>query len=176
MATAMMANDGGRVNSFYRWCDINRIEGFFSARYGNRGEILWITGLMWVFLGIGFMTTHAERFSKPGPGGPLQFLDDSSWGGLMWLVGGALGMFFTFWRVRHDGQDGIGFLGITMPCLLWGACYWWSYLFFVVTRGEAGRPTAYTGGLVFWGMAAILMLVAKRLKDEPFTAGARVLE
>src|SRR4029078_2656332 len=68
---------------------------FFIQLVGTRGVVLLVIGTIWLFLGTGLLVKPMERFSRPGSGGVLDFLDKGP--GIyilssMWIVGGVLAL------------------------------------------------------------------------------------
>lgn len=136
---------------------------------GTRGICLLLLGVMWTVLGITFITNPVERFSKPGPGGTLDFLDGGP--GIyifasMWIVGGATALITAFQR-PVTCKDDVGFNGIGLPPFLWGAGYWWSYFLFTATDGEYGRPNTQLAGILYWTFTLLIMFLARNLSDHP---------
>ena len=148
---------------------ISDIESFFIRKYGTRGVCLWLLGIPWVVLGIGFILNPMERFSKPGPGGALDFLDKGP--GIyifaaVWLVGGITAMIAAIQRPRTC-KDDWGFVGVVIPPFMWGAGFFWSQIVYLISGGEFGRPTAYFGMIIYWSFALMLAFLSKRLPDAP---------
>lgn len=145
---------------------LRNLERYLICKYGTRGVLLWHLAIPWFFVGIGFMLNPIERFSRPGPGGPLEFMDRGPWLGLIWIIGGLCGFVSSFLRVRTR-DDTLGFNGVTLPPFIMGLCYFWSWGTNQVTDGEIGRPSAWLGFLVYMSVAMLLVFLARNLKDEP---------
>ena len=146
-----------------------RTERALIRMVGTRGACLLILGSMWLLLGFGFLTNPMERFSKPGSGGALDFLDDGPGVYIfasMWIVGGVAALLVAFQR-PITCKDDWGFNGVSLPPFLWGAAYWWSWGIHQVTDGEFGRPHTYVPGLVYWSMTLLLMFLSRHLSDHP---------
>jgi hypothetical protein len=118
-----------------------------------------LIGALWVLIGFGFITVPMERFSRPGPGGPLQFMDTPPWPGLLWLVGGGVAVVCGFLRNRQR-RDDWGFNGLVLPVFVWMIAYLASFLTSVASRGEFGRSTGWLGFLVYLGLILLLLLIA----------------
>ena len=146
--------------------DLRYGEQFAVDKLGARGVLLVLMGTPWVLIGTGFLIVQMERFSRPGPGGPLQFMDDGPWGGLMWILGGAIAIGSALIRKRTH-EDGFGFIGLTIPAFIWGACYFWSFIANVASEGELGRPNTWIAGTIYWSVTLLITFLSKRLKDEP---------
>lgn len=148
---------------------IDRLECFFVKKFGTRGVCLWLLGIPWTLLGIGFILDPQERFSKPGPGGSLDVLDTPPGIYLfasMWLIGGVTAMVAAILRPRICVDDW-GFVAITLPPFLWGAGYFWSQVISLFTDGMYGRDNAYFAMIVYWSFALLLAFLARRLPDAP---------
>ena len=147
----------------------SRTEDFLIRLVGTRGVVLLLFGIMWVILGISFVTHPMERFSKPGSGGVLDFLDKGPGVYIfstMWLVGGVVALAAVIQRPRTC-EDGWGFIGALLPPLLWGAGYWWSWIIYTLSGGQSGREGTYIAGLVYGTITFLLMFLSKNLPDHP---------
>lgn len=146
-----------------------RAETYMITKVGTRGVLLLILGFMWTVLGTGFLINPMERFSKPGPGGTLDFLDKGPGVYIfasMWIVGGAIAIVIAFQR-PITCRDDIGFNGVCLPPFLWGAGYWWSWVLHQLSSGEFGRPNTYVAGLVYWTITLLVMFLSRHLTDHP---------
>jgi len=115
---------------------------------------------------MGFLLIPMERFSRPGPGGPLEFLDRGPWIGFLWIGGGICAVVSSFLRVKtHD--DSLGYNGVSIPPFVMGTCYFWSWISNRVTGGELGRPNSWIASLLYLSLAMLLVFLARNLKDEP---------
>jgi hypothetical protein len=135
---------------------------------GRRGLILLLCGTAWFAIGSIFTRDHVERFSRPGPGGPLQFLDNSPWPGVFWMCCGLMAIVVGATRRKFDGEDAYGWAAIVAPVLLWTMGYGWSYALFVYTRyfdrapeHAAGRPNSGVGFIVYLMITLFLFIVAR---------------
>jgi len=135
---------------------------------GRRGLILLITGIAWVAIGSIVARDDVERFSRPGPGGALQFLDDNPWPGVFWMCCGAMAITVGCTRRRFDGEDAWGWAAIVAPVLLWALAYAWSYGLYVYTQyidtvpdHTSGRPGAGVGFIVYLMITLFLLIVAR---------------
>jgi hypothetical protein len=144
---------------------------------GRRCVILFLLGLAWLLTGIGLATIHTERFSRPGEGGPLDFLDTTPLVGLVWVVGGLLGIIGGLIRPWHR-DDGYGFLGLSVPPFIYMLCYLWSFGAAVWSAAIGvdgyGRLGNWPGVPLFAAVTGIVLFLA-RWPDptEPFTQPAR---
>jgi hypothetical protein len=148
---------------------VTKIEVLFVEKYGNRGVCLWLIGIPWTLLGVVFILTPMERFSKAGPSGPLQFLDDPPGSyafASLWLIGGLTAIAAALIRPRTR-NDEWGFVGATVPPFLWGAGYFWSQTSYLVSDGESGKSAAYLFLIVYWSFSLLLLFLSKRLSDTP---------
>lgn len=147
----------------------DRTEIFFIRLVGTRGVVLLLLGIMWIILGTGFLVSPMERFSRPGSGGILDFLNRGP--GIyifasMWIVGGIFAIAAAAQRPKTC-EDGWGFVGLILPPLLWGAGYWWSWFINVFSGGEYGRENTYLAGLIYGAFTLLLMFLSKHLPDHP---------
>lgn len=147
----------------------SRSEKALIHKVGTRGVCLLILSTMWLLLGFSFLTHPIERFSKPGSGGILDFLDKGPmvyiFAGI-WVIGAATGIVVTFQR-PITCKDGLGFNGVGLPPFLWGAAYWWSFLLNSISDGEFGRPNTQLAGILYWTMTLLVMFLSRHLCDHP---------
>lgn len=148
---------------------MHRIEMFFIKLVGTRGSLLLILGTIWIIIGIGFLVNPTERFSRPGPGGYLDFLDEGP--GVyvfssMWVVGGTVAIVIAFYRTITC-EDDLGFNGVGLPPLLWGFGYWWSWIVHFLFDGEFGRSNAYIGGLLYSTISILIIFLSHHIQDHP---------
>lgn len=146
-----------------------RGEKILIRKVGTRGICLLILGVMWLILGVAFITHPVERFSQPGPGGVLDFLDNGP--GVyvmasMWIVGGLTALIVAFQR-PITCRDDIGFNGVALPTFFWGAGYWWSFAIFNISDGEFGRPNTQLAGLLYWTLLILIVFLSRHLCDHP---------
>lgn len=144
-------------------------ELFFIRLVGTRGCLLLILGAVWLILGTDFMLNPMERFSKPGPGGLLDFLDKGPGVYIfstMWVIGGAVAIYTAFRRPKTC-EDDLGYTAIALPPLLWGFGYWWSWALHLVTNGEFGRERTYVAGLLYFTIVIMIMFLSRHLQDHP---------
>ena len=148
---------------------LNIVEMFFIRLVGTRGSILLILGAIWIIVGIGFLLNPVERFSRPGPGGLLDFLDEGPgvyiFSG-MWVVGGAVALVVAFLRAKTC-EDDLGFNGVGLPPLLWGFGYWWSWITHLLFDGEYGRSSAYIGALLYSTLCVLVVFLSHHVRDHP---------
>lgn len=129
-------------------------------RFGRRGGILALFGITWALIGLGFVMIDREpRFSRPGPGGPLEFMD-TIWPGWFWIICGAVALLNGLLRRRLDNEDGVGYAALTMPPILWTIAYALSYGYWLFTDGAFGREGSVIGLFVFLIMAAVLTIIS----------------
>lgn len=136
---------------------------------GTRGICLIILGIMWLILGLAFVTNPVERFSQAGPGGVLDFLDNGPGVYIlasMWVVGGIVALVTAFQR-PITCRDDWGFNGVGLPPFIWGAGYWWSFAINALSDGEFGRPNTYLAGILYWTFALLIMFLSRHLSDHP---------
>lgn len=136
---------------------------------GTRGTVLLYFGSIWVTLGAAFLINPSERFSRPGDGGFLDFLDEGPGVYIfssMWLVGGVVAVLCAV-RRPFTCQDGIGFNGLALPPFFWDAGYWWSFVVHNLSGGEFGRERAYLGGLLYLVITLAMIFLSRHLQDHP---------
>lgn len=148
---------------------VDNAEHWLVRKFGTRGVCLWLLGIPWTTLGIGFMLDPQDRFSRPGPGGSLDILDNPP--GIyifaaLWLIGGIGAMVCAFARPRICVDDW-GFVCVVIPPFLWGAGYFWSQFAYIISDGEFGRPNAYFAMILYWSFTLLLTFLSKRLPDSP---------
>lgn len=146
-----------------------RAEARMIVWVGTRGVCLLILGFLWTILGVGFLINPMERFSKPGSGGILDFLDKGPGVFIfasMWVVGGFVAIIVAIQR-PITCKDDLGFNGIALPPFLWGMGYWWSWVLNQVSDGEFGRPNTYVAGIVYWSITILMMFLSRHLSDHP---------
>ena len=148
---------------------VDRVERLAVRKYGTRGVCLWLIGIPWTLLGIAFILQPQERFSRPGPGGSLDILDNPP--GIyifasMWLIGGIGAMACAAIRPRICVDDW-GFIAAVMPPFLWGCGFFWSQFAYIISGGEFGRESAYFAMIVYWSFSLLLAFLSKRLPDSP---------
>lgn len=145
------------------------LERLLIRKVGTRGLCLLILGTLWLILGTAFIIAPMERFSKPGPGGILDFLDRGP--GIyifasMWLIGGMLAIVTAFQR-PITCKDDLGFNGVVLPPFVWGLGYWWSFFIFTFSRGEYGRQGSFLAGMLYWDLAILIIFLSRHLGDHP---------
>jgi hypothetical protein len=118
-----------------------------ALRFGRRGVILQIIGIIWIVLGQGLLADPPppERFSKPGPS-PLDWMDSHLWG-WPWIICGiiALGVGLG----RRATPDSIGFGAAMLPVAPWTVFFWYSWLVYEATNGQFGEPNNWRGGVTY---------------------------
>lgn len=138
--------------------------------FGRRGSILLLFGLAFIMIGFGFATIQMDRFSRPGPGGPLEFMDDTPWPGIFWIICGVVAVTNGLIRRRIKNEDAPGYAALVMPPALWTVAYIWSSVSWVYTRlahwpYEYGRQTGFIGAGAF-GMIALVLLIISHWRDD----------
>lgn len=137
---------------------------------GRRGAILVLFGFAYMMIGFGFATTLMDRFSRPGPGGPLEFMDTTPFPGIFWIICGAVALANGIVRRRWHNEDALGYAALTMPPTLWTAAYLWSFISWVYSQlahwpEEYGRQTGYIGAGAY-GMIAIILVIIAHWHDD----------
>jgi hypothetical protein len=120
--------------------------------------------------GVDYLRHPMERFSKPGPGGILDFLDK----GLgvyifssLWLIGGLAGVITALLRPKTC-EDGLGFAAIALPPFLWAMGYWWAVIIFAISGGVYGRDSDTYGQAIRLSVVTLLiMFLSRNLQDHP---------
>jgi hypothetical protein len=128
-------------------------------RVGRRGAILILIGAIWVVFGTTMLGDQIDRFSRPGPGGALQFLD-MAWTGAMWLIGGAVAFVVGILhdRERVGTHDAVGFNALALPPMLFVFFYAWSAALNLV--GPDGNPRAWLGMIIQTAVVTMLLIIA----------------
>lgn len=136
-----------------------------TTRFGRRTLILLSGGGCWLLNGWAIYNIPIERFSRPGPGGALEFMD-TPWPGVMWMTGGILAIGNAVLRRRLHGRDVVGFLGLVTPPIVWWMAYLWSSALYLLTGPEhwAGNPRAAVG-LITWTFSSLFVLLTAGWPD-----------
>lgn len=146
-----------------------RGELYLIVKVGTRGVCLLILGFVWTLLGTGFLLSPMERFSKPGPGGILDSLDNGPGVYIMssmWLLGGLTALIVGV-RRPITCRDDIGFNGVCLPPFIWGMAYWWSYFLNQLSDGELGKPNTYIAGIIYWAITILVVFISRHMGDHP---------
>ncbi len=144
-----------------------------AAYFGRRGGFLLMFGLIWVLIGIGYASEQQDRFSQPGPDGPLDYMDRTPWPGLFWILCGVIALINGLVRRKWNNEDALGYAALIMPPVLWSAAYVVSeifYLYSVSTPGAepSGQPRAYLGVMIFGVIVFAIRMVATWRDDLDF--------
>jgi hypothetical protein len=136
-----------------------------AARYfGRRGGILILFGPLWILLGAIFATMPADRFSRPGPGGPLEVIDRTPWAGLMWVLCGLVALINGLVRRRVKNEDAVGYAALIIAPGFWMAAYVVSYGLWLYTHytgvEEIGNPNGYLAALVYLVLVLAILVIA----------------
>ena len=118
-------------------------------RIGRRGAVLILFGIVYVFLGIGYMgplpeTTTDQLVLALNWGMPIQF-----WGAC-WLGVGILGLINAFYP---PGKDSYGFITMGLMAYLWSA-------FLIVGWVQYQPPRALILGFLMASFGAALTIIA----------------
>jgi magnesium-transporting ATPase (P-type) len=143
-----------------QWYYTSTFQARLAAFFGRRGTFLAAYGLIWIVIGIANFIEPMERFSKPGPGGPLEILE-MAWTGLIWAACGLMAISTAFIR-RSPGRQRVdqwGFTALLIPALVWDFGFFWSWISWLST-GVYGRPTAWLGILVYLVIVLSILVVA----------------
>lgn len=144
---------------FVKW--LRKDGNFFLSKIGRRGLILVLTGLIWILYGIDFFSHYNHRFSMNDVD-PLSVyrIVDNPLTGLLWILCGAIAMTVGILRnkVNLIPHDSLGFNAILFPAILWAFLYFWSWIYFLVSGGAYGSPTATVGFLV-WTLVTVFVLI-----------------
>lgn len=120
--------------------------------------------------GVDYLRHPMERFSKPGPGGILDFLDKGPGVYIIssvWLVGGLAAVIVALQRPKTC-QDGLGFTAIALPPFLWAMSYWWALIIFALSGGVFGRDNeAYGQAIRLSVVTLLIMFLSRNLHDHP---------
>ena len=141
-----------------------------TSKFGERGVVLGLFALPFVIIGISILIDPAERFSRPGPGGPIEFMDSPLWGWL-WIAVGIASLIIMLVRPliknrpRHFTIDEIGYGLLVIPLALWTVSYGISFVSFLVFEGEMGRDRTYLGSVVYGNFLILVLYLARNLKN-----------
>lgn len=136
------------------------------GRYlGRRGGILVLFGLAWTLMGFGFATVHVDRFSRPGPGGPLEFMDSTPYPGIVWIICGVIAILSGLLRRKRRNEDAIGYAALILPPLGWFFAYVISWVISMVSGGVYGLPHNWIGSIVYT-IIVISILVISHWRDD----------
>lgn len=138
--------------------------------FGRRGSILVLFGGMYVMIGVGFAAIQVDRFSQPGPGGPLEFMDTVPWPGIFWIACGAVALVNGCIRRLVRNEDAFGYGALAMPPMLWTLAYTVSFGCWAFSRlahwpQEYGRLTGFIGTGVF-GMLVLVLTIISHWRDD----------
>ena len=139
-----------------------------TRRFGERGVVLGLFAIPFVIIGISILIDPIERFSRPGPGGPIEFMDSPTWGWLWIAVGIAsliIMIFKPLVKVRQFRLDEIGYGLLVVPLSLWAASYLISFLSFALFDGDLGRDRAYLGLVVYGNFLILILYLARNLRN-----------
>lgn len=145
----------------HHWFE-RRIPG--AARFGRRTLILLHGGGAWLIFGWAIYTIPVHRFSGPSEVGLVLSWLDSPLTGLLWLAGGGLAIVNAPLRKRWGGRDVIGFVGLTVPPIVWFLAYLWSAIVYLVPGGAVGTDRSVVG-LVNWYLVSAFVLVVAGWPD-----------
>lgn len=137
---------------------------------GRRCTILIAFGLLWMLIGAGNILNRLDRFSRLGPGGPLQILDTPPWPGLPWILGGLAAVVCGILRPRLE-TDGWGFVGLSLPPFVWASFYAasWILSWRWVSDDLYGRPENWLGVPIFLGVCGLVLFINRWPdRDEPW--------
>lgn len=144
-------------------------EHYFITKVGTRGVLLLLFGTLWSLQGITFLLHPMERFSRSGPGGVLDFLDNGPGVYIYsasWLLGGILSIICAIQRPKTC-VDSWGFTALAIPPMLFALGYWWSWALNLFSHEEYGRGGTYVGGLLFTIITLVPMFLSRNLQDHP---------
>jgi len=130
-----------------------------TAHLGRRGLSLILFGILWTLVGVGILGGPSDRFSRPGPGGTLEFMDSANWA-WMWIGFGALSVISGFLRRRVRLLDEWGFNSLLIPAWVWTLTYGWSAVTYIVTMGEYGQGRAWVGCVVYGVISLAILVIA----------------
>lgn len=130
--------------------------------FGRRGGILFLFGLAWTVLGLGFILINTNRFSNPTdpPVGSVLVALDDELVGLLWLVGGLIALVNSLVRRRFGNEDAIGYAALTVPAMAWMSFYTLSYTSYLVSDGEYGRQGALIAIPVYAIISTVLVMIS----------------
>jgi hypothetical protein len=137
-----------------------------AGRYlGRRGGILVLFGLAWMLMGFGFANIHVDRFSRPGPGGPIEFMDSTPYPGILWLVCGVIAVISGLIRRRRKNEDAVGYAALILPPFVWFFAYIISWVIWIVSAGLYGVRYNWIGAIVYL-IIIISILVISHWRDD----------
>lgn len=151
----------------HRKVHVERLRAF--RIFGRRGLFLLLFGIVWLSYGIALLSIDDQppRFTMRNHPVPVLSWLDHQYSGIVWVLGGALGILAALFRTHRHGRDAAGFNALLFPPFVWVLGYTWSTFGYIIT-GVYGRPTAVTGCLV-WLIAtsAILVVAGWPDPDDP---------
>jgi len=127
--------------------------------FGRRGVFLMMFGLVYVAIGVSYLSLRSQRFTAIPVIGPI--LDDPAWG-LMWIVGGLVATVNGALRIRSRA-DAPGFVALLIPPGVWSIFYATSVVSYVATAGDTGRINSISGAAVW----ALVWLVVTLISGWP---------
>lgn len=140
-----------RVVRLHRWPLVRRL--------GRRGVCLVLLGIIWTAIGASTLLSPLhDRFSAPGPGDALEWMD-GPWVGGLWGAAGlvALVVGLTHDRRRIAAHDAVGFNALITPPVASALFYGWSAI--LLPWGE-GNHRAPLGFAVELAVCVLILLVA----------------
>lgn len=128
-------------------------------RFGRRGTVLGLFGLVWILYGLSFVTSPAYRFGNLGP--IASQVLNSPWLGWIWGVAGGVALAVALLPRRKS--DTTGFVALLIPAFIWTALFTTSWMFSVFTA-DYGDSHSWVGSLV-WVLDVITILVCASWPD-----------
>lgn len=136
-----------------------------TKRFGVRGVILFLFGFPWIIYGIGVLISKVDRFSRDGPGGPIEFMDNHNWG-WFWIAVGIYGIASMFLRYRSEKWfDEYAYAFLSLPPAAWTISYAISALSHLIDPFN-GRDTAYLGVAIFGNFLIMILYLARHVTQH----------
>lgn len=132
-------------------------------RFGRRGALLGLYGLIWLVIGLALMSTPT-RFGNLGP--VITAVNESPWPGAGWMACGATAIVMALHP--RSVADGAGFVALLLPPLVWTAGYGISWVLGLATANVYGSGHSWYGALV-WVSEVVMVLITAGWPDPALT-------
>lgn len=131
----------------------------WQKRFGRRGTILGLFGVVWVLYGFAQFTGPESRFGNLGTV-VTTVINSRRWGAL-WIVCGLVAVVIALMPRRRG--DGRGFAALLIPAVGHTATYTLSWVLFLAT-GVYGTERAWVAAII-WAVEVVTVLVCASWPD-----------